>query len=259
MRTFALLLFVSCGSFARGSNSLPFTDEDEISNPYGSCPMVKRTGSGWGRTWDFQTPPCGYPSVTCLQEQHMECGPPFPNTDLYSGEETVIATYSLDDEDTCGAPGQFECPLTCFACAGLCQAQAKNASDPGNFGDPTLKGCNLWVFCTNPEGCANAGRTVPGFSCTLARVPLDNPAIQKELVASGVYTDDPAVAPEELVVKGSSGKGSDFVSGLCNVRQTCLNNATIECDAGCGTEDSCGTCGGYPFSCAGPCCPSCPC
>ena len=56
---------------------------------------------------------------------------------------------------------------------------------------------------------------------------------------------EPKGPPEGLIDKGSSGEGSDFVSGLCNVSATCANNQTLaeSSDAGCGNEQQY-ACGG---------------
>ena len=125
--------------------------------------------------------------------------------------------------------------------------------------DPTMQGCNAWVFCTNPDGCANGKKTVPAFSCTLKRIPLDNPDIQKRMRARSPYSYDEEFAtepPAGLVAGGSS----DFVSGFCNIRETCVNTESVRdrCDSGCGNEQEY-ICGGYPMTCSDGCIPSCPC
>jgi len=267
------------------SNDLPFTNKNFVANPFGSCPLVKGypdsgvAKDGYGALWQFQSPPCGYPSITCMQDQHMDCGTPWPNTNIYHSDETIIATFNIDsymgklggkmklaecpqnytqffDSDSkFNETKSFDCPMTCFDCAGLCQAQASSVSKADTFHDPTLQGCNAWVFCTNPSGCTHAGITTEGLTCTLKRIPLDNPDMQKKLIQDADGTP-PSSPPAGLVDKDSSGKGSDFVSGFCNVRQTCTNNATITCESGCG---NCISCYGYPMQCGGPCCPSCPC
>ena len=110
----------------------------------------------------------------------------------------------------------------------------------------------------------------PGYSCTLKRIPLDDPEIQRVMSYGTTYSEKPLGPPESLIDKQSSGTGSDFVSGLCNVRATCKNNSTLaeSCTLDCeGCEDAsnaCGndkefSCGGYPMTCADGCLPSCPC
>ena len=69
--------------------------------------------------------------------------------------------------------------------------------------DPTMQGCNAWVFCTNPEGCVNGKKTMPGLSCTLKRIPLDNPDIQEQMRRQSSRDGPPA----GLVAEG----GGDFV------------------------------------------------
>ena len=125
--------------------------------------------------------------------------------------------------------------------------------------DPTMQGCNAWIFCTNPDGCTNGEETVPGLSCTLKRIPLDNPDIQKRMRARSPYSYDEEFAtepPAGLVAGGSS----DFVSGFCNVRETCVNTESVRdrCDRGCGNEQEY-PCWGFPMSCSDGCIPSCPC
>ena len=80
--------------------------------------------------------------------------------------------------------------------------------------DPTMQGCNAWVFCTNPNGCANGEKTMPGLSCTLKRIPLDNPDIQKRMRARSSRDEQVETEPPAGLVAGGSG---DFVSGLCNI------------------------------------------
>ena len=122
--------------------------------------------------------------------------------------------------------------------------------------DPTMQGCNAWVFCTNPDGCTNGEETVPGLSCTLKRIPLDNPDIQKRMRARSPYEDEQSGTepPAGLVAGGSS----DFVSGLCNVRETCVNSDRVKesCGRGCGNDRK------YDCkdnTCSDGCIPSCPC
>ena len=123
--------------------------------------------------------------------------------------------------------------------------------------DPTMQGCNAWVFCTNPDGCTNGEETVPGLSCTLKRIPLDNPEIQKRMRARSPYSYDEEFAtepPAGLVAGGSS----DFVSGFCNVRETCVNSDRVKesCGLRCGNENK------YDCkdnTCTSGCIPSCPC
>ena len=99
---------------------------------------------------------------------------------------------------------------------------------------------------------------------------MDNQEIQRVMSYGTTYSEKPLGPPESLIDKESSGKGSDFVSGLCNVRATCKNNSTLaeSCTLDCeGCEDAsnaCGndkefSCGGYPMTCADGCLPSCPC
>jgi len=252
------------------------------------------TQSGWA----FDVAPNGYPGVTNLPTQIWYCDEPFPNTNFYAKDEEVIGAYNINNSEDCWkfSEGDFMsplfkdgCPYTCYDCAHLCSQQALNASlaaapeatrrrimaqegeegyantstsvdtfDWGSGLDTTLHGCNAWTFCTNPGGCVHDGKTQPGFTCTLKRIPLSSAPMIQALQWQQEYSDTPRIgAPDGLVAESSSGPGSDFVSGLCNVRQTCSNNATIDyCDGTCGDECPCG---GYPMSCGGPCCPSCPC
>jgi len=267
-------------SSASSGGDTSFTDEAVAINPFGSCSLAwNQYGT---KQWSFLGKPCGYPSVTCFSEtigMDDSCQNPFPNTNLYHPDEQEIATYFDDAFSTttksakCPVNVTFtsdwvgtetkavDCPTTCFDCATMCRLQAASVAKKDTLFDPTLQGCNAWVFCTNPEGCKHGGKTSPAYSCTLKRIPLDNPSIQEELKARSVYSpDSPSGPPEGLVDKGSSGKGSDFVSGLCNVRSTCTNNATLAdtCDDGCGNITSY-ACGGYPPTCTDGCLPSCFC
>ena len=123
--------------------------------------------------------------------------------------------------------------------------------------DPTMQGCNAWVFCTNPEGCVNGKKTMPGLSCTLKRIPLDNPDIQKQMRAQSTGDEQVGTGPPLGLVAGGS---SDFVSGVCNVRETCVNTESVRdrCDLGCGNEREY-PCEGVPFQCFDGCIPRCPC
>ena len=89
---------------------------------------------------------------------------------------------------------------------------------------------------------------------------MDNQEIQRVMSYGTTYSEEPLGPPESLIDKKSSGKGSDFVSGLCNVRATCENNSTLaeSCVNGCGNDQGY-TCWGYPMTCADGCLPSCPC
>mmetsp|Transcript_29433 Transcript_29433/g.62451 ORF Transcript_29433/g.62451 Transcript_29433/m.62451 type:complete len:296 (-) Transcript_29433:91-978(-) len=277
------------GDVGVGSKKLGFTNKNIQANPFGSCPLVLGYPSGDpspGEVWQFDQPPCDYPGVTCFQDSARECGAPWPNTNIYVKEETVIAVFdgSYGPQSTStdcplklkqwspdsssrdsGSDSTLDCPLTCFECAKACEMQANSVSQADTFRDPTLQGCNAWVFCTNPMGCKHSGGTVPGFSCTLKRIPMQNPGIQMLMAADGGTTlefrENVVAPPKALVDQSSSGTGSDFVSGICNVRQTCTNTpgGDFQCDATTGGCGKCDTCGGYPFTCGGPCCPSCPC
>ena len=70
------------------------------------------------------------------------------------------------------------------------------------------------------------------------------------------YDEEFATEPPAGLVAGGS---SDFVSGFCNVRETCVNTESVRdrCDLGCGNERE------YPcegtFECSNGCIPRCPC
>jgi len=249
-----------------------FTDKNEMINPFGSCALVKYEGSGHYNFWLDEEKP----------EDMGACHYPFPNVNIYTPEETVIGTYfqgppfdsgftsapcpaditTYDGVNPAGNTTSFGCPNNCYDCASLCNAQASSVSKASQFYDPTLPSdaCNAWVWCTNPEGCKHGEKVTPAFSCTLKRIPLDNPAIQKAMKERG--TGKSVSVPEGIVSKGSSGKGSDFVSGLCNVKRTCMNTESVfdQCggETGCGNTDMY-SCWGYPMSCAEGCLPACPC
>ena len=164
----------------------------------------------------------------------------FPNVNIYTAEEKVIATYFDDTYDESGEKSadcptnvtsysglypdgdttQFDCPVECFDCASLCQAQAASVSIESDFFDPTIPSdaCNAWVFCTNPRGCKHGNKVAPPYSCTLKRIPLENPSIQQAMKESSMR--ESIKLPKGIMDEGSSGKGSDFVSGLCNIKQT---------------------------------------
>jgi len=290
-------LVLASTAAASGGGETYFTDTVTV-NPFGSCSLAWNQYGD--KSWSFNGPPCGYPDVTCFPEtQGMDnaCTKPMPNANLYSPSEIVIATYDTDsygDEDgsskSSPCPVNFtthgelsgeettsmDCPVTCFDCASMCRWQAASVATKESFYDPTIPkdACNAWVFCTNPDGCEHGGKKVPGLSCTLKRIPLDNPNIQR-VMSIGTYDDywdsseELLGPPESLIDKKSSGKGSDFVSGLCNVRATCKNNATLaesctlecegECDGNACGNDKQFSCGGYPMTCSDGCLPSCPC
>merc|ERR1711981_891677 len=246
----ALLLLVlavtTCLSPARTSSD--FTDTATRVNPFGSCPLVKGKYDSDSK-WTFDTPPCGYQGTTCWDlspSLDSACTSPCPLNpteydDLYGDEGNTV---------------EFDCPLTCLDCATLCKAQAASVAKKGDFYDPTLQGCNAWVFCANPQGCPHGDKVAPGLSCTLKRIELDSPSI-REAMAPG-YFQEVFEAPEALVDKSSSGPGSDFVSGLCNVRETCTNTESMTCSSGCGNS-SAYSCWGFPMTCSDGCLPSCPC
>ena len=119
------------------------TDKSEHINNYGSCPLVK--GKYSEDKWFFDTQPCGYPSVTCMDTSPdmANCDNPFPDANIYHKDETVIATYFDDsfnrtwEDGTKSAPcplnltyplslsetqtESFDCPVTCYDCANLCR------------------------------------------------------------------------------------------------------------------------------------------
>ena len=122
------------------------TDKAEHINNYGSCPLVK--GKYSEDKWFFDTQPCGYPSVTCMDTSPdmANCDNPFPDANIYHKDETVIATYFDDsfnrtlEDGTKSAPcplnliyqdlwkkkkythmKSFDCPVTCYDCANLCR------------------------------------------------------------------------------------------------------------------------------------------
>uniref|UniRef100_A0A7S3DZ33 Uncharacterized protein n=1 Tax=Chloropicon laureae TaxID=464258 RepID=A0A7S3DZ33_9CHLO len=285
---FMLTAFLGCAALLAGqvagdtyldtvgvaSKDLSFTDTKErTANPFGSCPLVLSSDLP---VWEFEQPPCGYEGVTCFPDLARQCGNPWPNTNIYVKEEEIIAVFDVSatncpqnltqwyPDDNTSYESTLDCPMTCFDCAKACEMQANSVSQADTFRDPTLQGCNAWVFCTNPMGCKHSGGTVPGFSCTLKRIPLQNPGIQMLMPNRTTleFRENVVVAPPKaLVDESSSGTGSDFVSGICNVRQTCTNTpgGDFQCDATTGGCGKCDTCGGYPFTCGGPCCPSCPC
>merc|ERR1711959_855712 len=274
-----VLAVTTCLSPVRTSSD--FTDTMTRLNPFGSCPLVKGKYDGASK-WTFDAPPCGYLGTTCWDlspSLDSACTSPWPNTNIVDsgGTETVIAMYYnglgpgvegasaqcplnlTEYDDLYGDEGktvEFGCPLTCLDCATLCKAQAASVAKKGDFYDPTLQGCNAWVFCTNPQGCPHGDKVAPGLSCTLKRIDIDSPSI-REAMAPG-YFQEVFKAPEALVDKSSSGPGSDFVSGLCNVRETCTNSKSMTCSSGCGNS-SAYSCWGFPMTCSDGCLPSCPC
>ena len=138
--------------------------------------------------------------------------------------------------------------------------QAMSVAKADQMLDPTMQGCNAWVFCTNPDGCTNGEKTMPGLSCTLKRIPLDNPDIQKRMRARSSRDEQVETEPPAGLVAGGSG---DFVSGLCNIRETCVNTESVRdrCDLGCGNEQEY-PCWGWPYGslgCSKGCIPSCSC
>ena len=150
------------------------------------------------------------------------------------------AAYQISDVNY-DAVWKDGCPYTCWDCASLCSQQALNASfeaapeatrrrimdsrgsyyanipitirnfDTSSGLDTTLHGCNAWTFCANPGGCVHDGKTQPGFTCTLKRIPLSSAPMIQALERG--YSDTPRGAPDGLVAESSSGPGSDFVSG----------------------------------------------
>ena len=128
------------------------TDKSEHINNYGSCPLKKVGLEDWvgpkseapPPRWSFDTQPCGYPSVTCMDTSPdmANCDNPFPDANIYHKDETVIATYFDDsfnrtwEDGTKSAPcplnltyplslsetqtESFDCPVTCYDCANLC-------------------------------------------------------------------------------------------------------------------------------------------
>ncbi|WZN60142.1 hypothetical protein HKI87_02g16700 [Chloropicon roscoffensis] len=262
-----------------------FTDDAEHINNYGSCPLVK-TKNGEVK-WSFDTPYCrradSRPKCCDKSRVMRACNDPFPDANIYHKDETVIATYFDDsfnrtlEDGTKSAPcplnliyqtslqeythmKSFDCPVTCYDCANLCRVQAMSVATADQMFDPTMQGCNAWVFCTNPDGCTNGEKTMPGLSCTLKRIPLDNPDIQKQMRAQSSGDEQVGTGPPLGLVAGGS---SDFVSGFCNVRETCVNTESVRdrCELGgqeCGNEQDY-ACGGYPYQCSDGCIPSCPC
>merc|ERR1712072_1322095 len=132
------------------------------------------------------------------------CTSPWPNTPSTSPSTTTFTVTKAT-------------PLSSIAPSHVWIARPCAKPKQGDFYDPTLQGCNAWVFCANPQGCPHGDKVAPGLSCTLKRIELDSPSI-REAMAPG-YFQEVFEAPEALVDKSSSGPGSDFVSGLCNVRE----------------------------------------
>jgi len=130
------------------------TDDAEHINNYGSCPLKKYKENKYGpKPWSFDLPPCGYLSTgpcTDLERDYMQmsCDEPFPDTNFYHKDETVIATYFDDSSfrqnrewedvrksspcplnltyqwsksDYEKVTESFDCPLTCYDCANLCR------------------------------------------------------------------------------------------------------------------------------------------
>ena len=130
------------------------TDDAEHINNYGSCPLKKYKENKYGpKPWSFDLPPCGYLSTgpcTDLERDYMQmsCDEPFPDTNFYHKDETVIATYFDDSSfrqnrewedvrksspcplnltyqwslsDYKKVTESFDCPVTCYDCANLCR------------------------------------------------------------------------------------------------------------------------------------------
>ena len=118
------------------------TDDAEHINNYGSCPLVKRKPRAKGSEadmWEFDMQPCGYPYTgycTDMPQNMRDCNEPFPDTNIYHKDETVIATYSGDpssapcplnltyndiDDVSSTNTQTFDCPVTCYDCANLCR------------------------------------------------------------------------------------------------------------------------------------------
>merc|ERR1712010_199386 len=169
MKVLALAaLVLASTAAASGGGETYFTDTDTVTvNPFGSCSLAWNQYND--KSWSFNGPPCGYPSVTCFgKTQGMDdaCMKPMPNTNICSRSEVVIATY-FDDAFTnspsspcpvnftgnLGWQGEettsMDCPVTCFDCASMCRWQAASVATKESFYDPTIPkdACNAWGEC----------------------------------------------------------------------------------------------------------------
>mmetsp|Transcript_4283 Transcript_4283/g.10999 ORF Transcript_4283/g.10999 Transcript_4283/m.10999 type:complete len:209 (-) Transcript_4283:87-713(-) len=176
------------GDVGIASKKLGFTNKNIQANPFGSCPMRLGYSDGVsdGGVWQFDLP---YPFVN----EVGDCSAPWPNTNVYAkGQETVIA---VNEPENNGGTG----PSTCYECAKWC-----NSVDE----------CNAWVFCVNADGCKHSGGVTGGFSCTLKNISPENAGMQ-QLMYDGTFSNNAMAPPSSLVSSGTSGRGSDFVSGVC--------------------------------------------
>merc|ERR1712032_95885 len=185
-------------------------------------------------------------------ELPRECSAGYDNTFIYYPEEQSLSQTEASSD---------------VACATLCAENAANqppwARKGSKMYDATLSGCNVWKYCTGIQCCTGGIEcevgdreevkdryTVPKGTCILTRL-LSSEPLQTILDTGKI----PSTVPPLLTVATVTAN-ENWKSGFCNVRPTCNNRPEIDCVGECGGAGHCSSCGGFPFGCAGACCPS---
>lgn len=108
----------------------------------------------------------------------------------------------------------WEGAKSCNGCKEACWKQ----SDGG-------KGCNVWVFCDNPNGCDNGyGEVFPAYTCTLKHQDDEHSLIVNPTGHPAAYEKPPNAAASY----------NDWVSGTCEICPCCgwcddANSCQREC------------------------------